>query len=203
MNRRGVVFALVMVLSCVGVAGAHDPFDPALKKLMPKDQLEFTEKVEALSEQHEKLLFRFRDSGQRQEENVRLGSEVTKLQEALVNKLKTEGLKGWVGKCGIIMPDNFVIFDRFQPYQLQLQMPEKKKAKGEIEKTIVGVKIDEVVRFSTKPDPTYALAKVTSKTHHGFSQTVKLSSITSVEIVPFTPTPPPAPAKAAAPNRKK
>jgi hypothetical protein len=185
-----------------GVARGQNAFDPALKKLMPKDQLEFVEKVESLNAQAGKLLFQFRDAQKRAEENERLGTEVTHLQETLANKLKTEGLKGWVGLCGVIMPDNFVILDRFQAYHLELRLPpEKKKAKGEIELALVSIKPDEAVRFSTKPDPTCEMGPVRSKNHHQFEQEIKLASITAVEKVPYTPTPPPA--KPAAKGRKK
>lgn len=201
MKRASFILAAAIILTCGSVVCGQNNFDPALKKLMPKDQLEFTEKVESLNEQAAKLLFRFRDADQRKAENERLGSEVTKLQQGLVNKLKTEGLKGWVGQCGVIMPDNFVIFDRFQASHLELQMPEKKKAKGAIEEAIVAIKVDEVVRFSTKPDPSAVMPTRDFKNHHQITQLINLSSITSVEKVPYTPTPPPA--KPQTGNRKK
>jgi hypothetical protein len=201
MKRTIVVLATAIILTHSGAIYGQNAFDPALKKLMPKDQLEFVEKVESLNEQNSKLLFRIRDAKQRAEENERLGTEVTRLQEALVKKLKTEGLKGWVGQCGVILPDTFVVFDRFQPFHLELQMPEKKKAKGSIEEAIISIKIDDVVRFSTKPDPSHAMPAREFKNHHQITQEIKLASITSIEKVPYTPTPPAAKPQPA--NRKK
>src|SRR5262245_18089994 len=101
MSRTIVVCVSVALLTGGAVARGQHPFDPALKKLMPKDQLEFTEKVEELDALAWKLPFRVRDDTKRAEENEKLGTEVTRLQEALVQKLKTEGLKGWVGRCGV------------------------------------------------------------------------------------------------------
>lgn len=200
MSRTIVVFASVALLTGGAVARGDHPFDPALKKLMPKDQLEFVEKIEQLNADAGKVIFRFRDEAGRAKENERLGTEMTRLQQALVTKLKTEGLTGWVGKCGIIMPDTVVILDRFQSYHLELQLPpEKKKAKGPIEQALVALKVEEVVRFSTKPDAAYEMGLVRSKSYHQFEQKIKLASITAVETVPFTPTPPPA----KPPARKK
>ena len=66
MTRMIALFAVAMLL-IGGAARGQDKFDPAVKKLMPKDQLELAEKMEALTEKHATLLFRIKDAGKRRE----------------------------------------------------------------------------------------------------------------------------------------
>jgi hypothetical protein len=179
-----VVFALVLN---AGSAHAFDPYDPAVKKLMPKDQLEIFEKAESLGEQFWNMASKIKDAKKREEENERLAGEGRQLQETIVKKLQTTGLKDWVGTGSIIMPGFRVVFDSWQPIRVNLEM--RDKPKGEIEKAVSAIKVNDIVRFSTKPDPKYAMPKQVHKTFGGFDQLIKIDSITAMEKIGTKPPP--------------
>jgi hypothetical protein len=189
MTRTAVLLAIFILIAAEASAPGQDKFDPAVKKLMPADQLEIAEKMEDLTKRHSTLLFRIKDAGKHKIENEQLGADVRKIQEDLGKKVTSDGLKGWVGKVGIIMPGNVLVLDSWQPIQLCLHLPSKAKAHGPVEEALVAMKINDGVRFSTKPDPTYSTPAPTGKTFHGFNQQINLETITSVEKVPLDPPP--------------
>jgi hypothetical protein len=200
MTRTAAIVVIVLLVVARPSAHGQDKFDPAIKKLMPKDQLEFAEKMEDLTERHSTLLSRVKDAGKRKIENEQLGTEVRQIQEDLGNKVKSDGLKGWIGRVGIIMPGNVLVLDSWQPIQLCPQLPSKAKARGPVEEALVAMKINDGVRFSTKPDDTYKMPRVVGTTFHGFNQQIKLETITSVEKVTLDP--PPTPGKPAGGKKK-
>jgi hypothetical protein len=200
MTRTAAGFSIFILFIAIPSARGQEKFDAALKKLMPKDQLEISEKMEDLTQRHSTLLFRIRDAGKRKIENEQLGTEMRQIQDDLGKKVKSDGLKSWIGRVGIIMPGNVLVLDSWQPIQLCLHLPSKAKAHGPVEEALVAMKINEGVRFTTKPDPTYFRAVSTSKTFHGFDQQINLETITSVEKVPLDP--PPATGKAVGGKKK-
>jgi hypothetical protein len=203
MKRTIVVFAAAILLTCGTAArGQWAGYDPAVKKLMPKDQLEILEKFEALAEQHRTLLFRIKDEKKRGEENLRLGAEVRKLQEVLTTKLQTEGLKGWVGVCNTIMPDNAVLLDTWQPLITNMKLSDKRKPIGAAEAALREIKINDIVRFSTTADPTYVTPPPLGNTFGAAYLTIKISSLASAEKAGTWQRPVP-PAKAPPARRNK
>ena len=97
-----------------------------------------------------------------------------------MKRLKIEGVKDWVGKVSVVAPETTLILDSYQPVQILLQLPEKKNAKGAIEETLLSIKLNDIVRFSTQPDDKAGIAPA-GKTFHGFSQQIRLESLTAVE----------------------
>ena len=181
MNRTLAGLAGLVLLGCSSAASARDKHPAALKRLMPPEQLALAERMEYLTEQHATLLSRIKDAKQRRVENEKLGAEVRRLQEALVNRLRTEGLNGWVGTCGVVAPGNVVMLNRFQAVVLYLELRGDEKPRTPTESAVHAIRVNEIVRFSTKPDPSYALPRATGKTFHGFGQNIKLDSITAVQ----------------------
>jgi hypothetical protein len=193
-------FAAAVLLTCGAAARGEDKFDPAVKKLMPKDQLDIVERMEALAEKHGTLLFRVKDAKKRREENERLATEARGIQDEIANKLKTEGLKGWVGKCSTVMPGTAVILDSWQPIHVMFAYPPSGKPTGAAVGAVAAIKVNDVIRFSTKPDPDYAVGRPVGKTYHGFDQPIKIDTVTSVETVAAGSAAPPAKPR---PGRKK
>jgi hypothetical protein len=188
MNRTLiVVVSAVLVLTCSDSSRGQENFDPALKKLMPKDQLEFVEKMEALNTRFWSEIPRIKDATKRGEFNEQLGSEAREIQAAIVKKLQTEGVKDWVGTCCAILPNFRVNLESSQP--IRLSMPLHKKPSGEIEKAVSSIKINDIVRFSTKADPSYVLPRMLGKTYAGFDQLIKTDSMTSVATIGTRPSP--------------
>jgi hypothetical protein len=203
MNRTIVTLAALILLAGGAAArGQWDKYDPAVKKLMPKDQREIVERMEVIAEQHKTLLFRIKDAKKRGEENEKLAAQAREVQEAVVKKLQTEGLTGWVGVCNIIMPDNAVILDTLQPFITNIRLSEKGKPVGEAERALRSIKINDVVRFSTKADPTYAMPPAVGKGFGSVIQEIKIGSLTAAEKV-ATRSPSTPPAKAPPARRKK
>jgi hypothetical protein len=182
MNRAHAVLASIVVLACGTVASGFDPYPPELKKLMPRDQLEIFEKMEALCKEHHDQFFRIKDSKKRAEENEKLAAEARRLHEIIVNKLKTEGLNGWVAIAFVVLPDNAIACDGWQPIRLSLQLRER-KVKGKIEDALNAIKVNDIVRFSTKADSSYVMPKQIGRSFGAFDQLIKIDSITSVEKV--------------------
>jgi hypothetical protein len=189
MNRSIALVASAILLSCGPAArGQWEKYPPAMKKLMPKDQLEIFEKAEAIAELHHSLLFRIKDAKKRDEENEKLGAQSRELQETIVKKLKTEGLKGWIGTCDIYMPKNAVVLDSWQPIRISLKMRDKGPV-GKVEEALSDLKVFDIVRYSTKADATYTLPKALGKGWAGFDQLIKVDTIVSVEKVGTKPKP--------------
>jgi hypothetical protein len=202
MKRTIVALAVAALLTCGAAArGQYEKFDPAAKKLMPKDQLEIVERLEALAEKHRTLLFRIKDAKKRGEENERLAAETRVIQEALTKKLQTEGLTGWVGVCHIVMPNNAVILDSWQPLHLDMRLSDKGKSAGPAEDALRSIKPNDIVRFSTKADPTYTVPRALGKGWGAVGQPIKVTSLTSVEKVGTRQLAPAA--KAPSSGRKK
>ncbi len=202
MNRTIVSLAATLVLLACGAAahGQWDKYDPAVKKLMPKDQREIVERMEIVAEKHKTLLFRIKNAKKRGEENEKLAAEARAIQEEVVKKLQTEGLTGWVGVCNIIMPDNAVILDTFQPFILNMRLTPKGKPVGAVEQALRSIKPNDIVRFSTKADPTYAMPRAVGKGFGSVIQEIKIESVTAVEKAGTRSTTPPA---KPSPARKK
>jgi hypothetical protein len=187
MIRALAAIAFAVVLAPTAFAQGLDKYDPAVKKLMPKDQLELVEKIEVINEQSATLLFRNKDAKKRGEENERLGAEAHAIHETITQKLKTEGLKDWVGTASTLLPGFRVILDSWQPIRINLEMKEKKAS--DIGKALAAIKINDIIRFSTKPDDSYTMPKQIGKTYAGFDQLVKIGSITAVEKIGVKPGP--------------
>ncbi|HEX3150641.1 MAG TPA: hypothetical protein VHR66_21365 [Gemmataceae bacterium] len=197
MKRSIALLTTFVVLTCGPVACAFNPYDPGAKKLMPKDQLAIFEKMEALADQDWSLSSRIKEAKQRQEEKERIGTQARELHELMITKLKTEGLKDWIGTCDILMPDNAVVFDSWQAIRTSLQT--SKKATGKVPDALNAVKLKEIIRFSTKPDASYAMPKDRTKNLYGIDLIIKLDTITAVEKVGTRPDPVP---KTPAPKKK-
>jgi hypothetical protein len=187
MNRTIVIVVAFIALTCGGGAFGFDPFDPSAKKFMPKDQLEIFEKMEQLCKQDGEDFFRLKDAKQRGEAELRHASEARKLHETIVSKLQTEGLKGWVVIAYFTIPETVITTDGWQPIHINLQLREK-KVKGKIEDALNAIKPNDIVRFSTKPDPKYVMPKG-ERGFGAFEQVIKIDSITSVEVVGTKPVP--------------
>jgi hypothetical protein len=188
MIRSIAAVVSAVALTCGAAHGQYEKYDPVIKKFMPKDQLEIFEKSEALAEQHHSLLFRIKDAKKRDEENERIAAQARELQELIVKKLKTEGLKGWVGACSIIMPKNALVLDSWQPVRISLKMRDKGPV-GKVEEAMTEIKLNDIVRYSVKPDASYVVERPLGKGWGGFDQLIKVSTITSVEKVGTKPTP--------------
>ena len=197
MSRSIALLATAVVLSCGPVACGFNNYDPGAKKLMPKDQLEIFEKMESLAAQDWSLQSRIKDAKQRQEEKERIGAACRELHELMIKKLKTEGLKDWIGTCDILMPDNAIVFDSWQAIRTSLQT--SKKATGKVPDALNAVKQKEIIRFSTKPDSSYAMPRDRTKNLYGIDLIIKLDSITAIEKVGTRPDPVP---KTPAPKKK-
>lgn len=201
MNRLIVALAASILLTCGAAArGQWNKYDPAAKKLMPKDQLEIVERMEDLAEKHKTLLSRIKDAKKRGEENERIGAEQRRIQEEIAKKQQTEGLTGWVGVCHIVMPNNAVVLDSVQPLYMNMKLSDKGKPIGAAEQALRAIKPNDIVRFSTKPDPSYRLPAPLGKTFGAVGQPVPFTSLASVEKVGVRSTKPPA---KAPPARRK
>jgi hypothetical protein len=201
MKRTIVLFAFTLLLTCGAAARGQYKFDPAVKKLMPKDQLEIVERLEVLAERHSTLLFRIKDAKKRGEENERLAAEMRVIQEELTKKLQSEGLTEWVGVCHTVISNNFVILDAWQPLHIDMQLSRKGKSVGAAEDALRAIKPNDIVRYSTKADPTAKLPRALGKTWGAVGQPIKVTSLTSVEKVGTWQRP--APARAPSADRKK
>ena len=184
MKRVVVALAGVVLLAGGGTArGQWEPFDPALKKFMPKDQLEFVEKAQALADLHHTLLSRIPDAKKRGEENEMLAARMRELHASLVQKLNTEGLKDWVCKTDVLLPKFMFACGTMNPFHLNFKLPKDGKARNPEEATLVTFKPDDVFRFSIKPDKSYAMPKAVVKTWGPFQQEIKPETVTKVEKV--------------------
>jgi hypothetical protein len=182
MNRVVVALAGIVVLTGgEAVRGQWEPFDPAIKKFMPKDQLEFVEKTEALADLHRTQLSRIRDAKKRGEDNEQLAAKMKDLHESLVNKLKTEGLKDWVFRCDVLLPKFQFLCGGMQPFHANFKLPKDGKASSREDTALIALKPNDVFRFSTKPDTSCKMPKNSPKTWGPFDQEVKLGSVTKVE----------------------
>jgi hypothetical protein len=85
------------------------------------------------------------------------------------------------------MPGFRVVFDSWQPIRINLEA--KKDPKGDIEKAVSAIKVNDIVRFSTKPDLKYAMPKQVYKQFGGFDQLIKIDSLTAVEKIGTKPPP--------------
>jgi hypothetical protein len=182
MNR--VIVALTGIILLAGGGAAHgqwEPFEPALKKLMPKDQVEFVEKTEALAELHKTQLTRIKDAKKRGEENEQLAAKMKDLHESLVKKLQNDGLKNWVLRCDTQIPKLLIGCGGFQPFHMNFRSPLKNKTKSPEDEAVLALKPNEVFRFSTKADSSYAMPKYSRNSWGPFEQDVKLGTITKVE----------------------
>src|SRR4051812_46271315 len=184
---RSLVAVVSTVLLTGGAARAqYEKYDAGMKKFMPKDQLEIFEKAEAIADLHHSLLFRIKDAKKRSEEEVRLAREGRELQELIVKKLKTEGLKGWIGTTSILMPKNAVVLDSWQPIRISLKQRDKGPV-GKVEVALSEIKLNDIVRYSVKADPGYVVERPLDKGWAGFDQLIKVDTITSVEKVGTKP----------------
>jgi|GEM_PF-5722725 len=179
MNRTIALVASTVLLIPATAARGFDPYDPAVKKLMPADQLEIFEKMEALCKQEHDQFFAIKDTKKREEERQKLADASRRLHEQILNKLKTEGLKGWVGTAFFTTPDTAVMFDGWQAIRISLQMRDR-KVKGPIEDALNAIKPADIIRFSTKADSGYTLP-ADRKSVGGIDQLIKIDTITSVE----------------------
>lgn len=180
MFRASCLTAVLLLLSWNNLASAFDPYDPAVKKLMPKDQLEIFEKIEDLCKQDHEQFFRIKDRKKRDEEAERLGGQARQLYELIGQKVKTEGLKGWVATAYVILPDVAIACDGWQTIRLNLKLRDRNE-KGKIEDAMNAIRPNDIIRFSTKPDPTYVMPKALGKTIYGYDQHIRIETITSVE----------------------
>jgi hypothetical protein len=182
MNRIVVALAGIVLLAGGNAAqGQWDPFEPAIKKLMPKDQLEFVEKTEALADLHRTQLSRIKDAKKRSEDNEQLAAKMKDLHESLVNKLKTDGLKDWVFRCDVLLPKLSFLCGGMQPFHMNVKLPKNGKASGPEDTALQALKPNDVFRFSTKPDGSYGMPKNSPKSWGPFDQEVKLGTVTKVE----------------------
>jgi hypothetical protein len=184
MNRIVVALAGAILLTGGQAArGQWEPFDPAIKKLMPKDQIEFVEKTEALADLHRTQLSRIKDAKKRAEDNEQLAAKMKDLHESLMNKLKTDGLKDWVFRCDVLIPKFTFLCGGFQPFHVNFKLPKDGKASSPEDTALLALKPNDVFRFSTKPDASYKMPKNSPKSWGPFDQEVKLGTVTKVEKV--------------------
>ena len=185
MKRVVVALAVVVMLAGGGAArGQWDPFDPTIKKYMPKDQLEFVEKTEALADLHrtQPLADQGRQEAQAFEENEQLAGKMRDLQESLVKKLKTDGVKlDWVFRSDVLLPKFQFLCGGFQPFHMNFRLPKDGKASSAEDTILIALKPNDVFRFSTKPDPSCKMPKNSPKTWSAFDQQINLGTVTKIE----------------------